>query len=131
MSEALPARPNLQWYKKLAKKKLLELRKSQSSTKLSDAQLAIAREHGFSSWRKLKTYIESPRNKIDELLNAAGEGNLDLVRQLLDTQPSLINATGARGMTAMHAVVEAKSEPLKRGHLDVLRYLLKCKPDLE
>jgi hypothetical protein len=35
--------------------------------KLSDAQLAIAREHGFPSWPRLKTHIEKPTraNQLD------------------------------------------------------------------
>src|SRR5215469_1347116 len=32
----------------------------ESQLKLSDAQLTVAREHGFPSWPRLKTHIEKP-----------------------------------------------------------------------
>jgi hypothetical protein len=54
MSEAHSARPNrphLDWYRKAAKQRLSELRKTKPDAKLADAQLAIAPEHCFSSWR--------------------------------------------------------------------------------
>src|SRR5687768_1911 len=55
----LPARPNLEFLKKLAKKRLREMRGNARGAKLADAQLAVAREHGFASWRKLKSHVES------------------------------------------------------------------------
>jgi ankyrin repeat protein len=55
---ALPARPNLDWYRKSARKKLTTLRAKDAKAILADAQLAIARESGFSSWRTLKQGIE-------------------------------------------------------------------------
>ena len=57
-TEALPAHPNLDWYKKAAKKRLEELRTRDPDARLADAQLSIARENGFSSWRKLKDRID-------------------------------------------------------------------------
>jgi peptide-methionine (S)-S-oxide reductase len=36
-----------------------------AALKLSDAQLAIAREHGFRSWARLKAHVESPRERFD------------------------------------------------------------------
>ena len=57
-TEALPAHPNLDWYKKAAKKRLEELRTRDPGARLADAQLSIARENGFSSWRKLKDRID-------------------------------------------------------------------------
>jgi ankyrin repeat protein len=55
----LPNRPNLAQYKKQAKE--LTKRRSQQDPgfKLTDAQLAIAREHGFESWPKFARHIES------------------------------------------------------------------------
>lgn len=36
-----------------------------AALKLSDAQLAIAREHGFRSWARLKAHVESPTERFD------------------------------------------------------------------
>jgi hypothetical protein len=58
-AQALPVRPDLNWYKKAAKKRLNQLRAHHPDTRLADAQLSIAREHGFSSWRVLKTALIS------------------------------------------------------------------------
>src|SRR5262245_17220597 len=44
MSSHLPLRANLEWLKKLCKERLATLRKSDPSARLSDAQLAVARE---------------------------------------------------------------------------------------
>ncbi|MBC8105214.1 MAG: hypothetical protein H7Z14_01375, partial [Anaerolineae bacterium] len=56
---AQPARPHLDWYRKAAKKKLDELHRTNPAAKLADAQLAIAREHGFPSWRALNKHMSS------------------------------------------------------------------------
>jgi len=55
----LPARPNLDFLKKLAKRRLRSMRASPASAKakLADAQLAVARDHGFASWRKLRAHV--------------------------------------------------------------------------
>ncbi len=53
-SRQLPNNPNLRFLKVEAKRRLAE----SEFASLHDAQLAIAREHGFSSWTTLKTSIE-------------------------------------------------------------------------
>jgi len=45
---SLPDRPNLEYLKKLAKDRLSALRRANPAAKLADAQLAVAREHGFA-----------------------------------------------------------------------------------
>jgi hypothetical protein len=74
----LPARPNLEFERKQAKKLLRQLRKAEpdalarvhaklkhsADTKpdefqLSDAQFAIAREYGFTSWPRLVEYFDA------------------------------------------------------------------------
>ena len=47
----LPDRPNLEYLKKVAKDRLHDLQRSDPAAQLADAQLAVAREHGFASWR--------------------------------------------------------------------------------
>ena len=75
---ALPARPNLEFERKHAKKLLAQLHKgdpevvarvrakhrastgkSPDEFQLADAQFAIAREYGFTSWPRLVEYFES------------------------------------------------------------------------
>ena len=58
----LPARPNLEYLKKLAKKRLRAMRAAggaSANAKLADAQLAVTREYGFASWRKLKSHVDA------------------------------------------------------------------------
>ncbi len=72
--QSLPARPNLEQYKKQAKELLRAWRNSESdalarveehahesAASLTTAQLIIAREHGFASWQKFADEIESIR----------------------------------------------------------------------
>lgn len=73
--------PNLEWLRKQAKRRLAELRKTNPSAKLAEAQFAIAKELGFPSWRALKAQFET--NGWTPLHTAAREGKLELVEQLL------------------------------------------------
>lgn len=50
----LPGRPSLEQLKKLAK----ELQRASGGT-LTDAQLQLARRHGFASWPKLRAHVET------------------------------------------------------------------------
>ncbi|QUQ63555.1 serine hydrolase domain-containing protein [Kutzneria sp. CA-103260] len=54
-SRALPERPNLRFLKMEAKRRVT----AGEFGALHEAQLAIAREHGFASWTALKTTIEN------------------------------------------------------------------------
>lgn len=56
-SQSLPERPHLGVLKKLAKARLLSLRQTDPAARLCDAQLAVAREYGYPSWRKLRTHV--------------------------------------------------------------------------
>ena len=75
----LPDRPNLEYLKKLAKDKLQELRRADARARLADAQLAIARQHGFTSWRALHARLAQPRpavspERLTELFEAIKRG---------------------------------------------------------
>jgi hypothetical protein len=59
MSRHLPPHPNLEYLKKQAKESLRDMRQRDPASKLADAQHAIARDYGFSSWPKLKAHVES------------------------------------------------------------------------
>jgi len=54
----LPATANLEHLKKQAKARLRTLRAQAPQARLADAQLAIARDYGFASWRALKASVE-------------------------------------------------------------------------
>ena len=84
MPQALPANPNLDWLKKTAKQRLVQLRAGQPGAKLYEAQLALAHDYGFKSWRALKSHIDSiapafaDRNRV---FDAARLGDVETVRR--------------------------------------------------
>lgn len=57
-SRQLPSTPNLRFLKVQAKRRLAD----GEFTSLHDAQLAIAREHGFSSWTTLKLAVDGEQS---------------------------------------------------------------------
>jgi len=59
VSRNLPDRPNLEFLKKEAKDRLDQLRRTDPSAQLADAQHALSGEYGFASWPKLKAHVES------------------------------------------------------------------------
>ena len=123
MSESLPLRANLEWLKKLSKERLDSLRAENPEATLSDAQLAVAREFGFPSWRKLKAHVEAIRAQLDalvppeilrqaatevvapedpdlaRLLSAVNVGETQVVKELLSCRPALANAHGPHGQS--------------------------------
>src|SRR4051812_5145558 len=75
-------KPNLEWLRKQAKHHLAELRKTDPAAKLADAQLAVARQNGFPSWRALKVQLDS-LGVEGQLFEAARKGRLAVVDTLL------------------------------------------------
>jgi ankyrin repeat protein len=99
MAHALPSRPNLEWLKKTAKQHLRELRAANPASKLADAQLAVARRFGFSSWRALKAHIDRPARALDDdrvavFLRDVGAGRIDAIKATLAELPAIVNAIG-------------------------------------
>ena len=66
MPSSLPPRPSLEWLRKAAKDRRDRMRGSNPSVRLADAQLEVAREFGFPSWRKLKAHVEQPSAQTAE-----------------------------------------------------------------
>ena len=62
MANKLPARPNLEHLRGQAKALLPKLKKRQARARLADAQLAVARECGFTSWPALTRHVEALRS---------------------------------------------------------------------
>ncbi len=55
----LPSRPNLEHLRNEARDLQRGLRATDPDTKLSDAQLAVARRYGFPSWPALRAHVET------------------------------------------------------------------------
>ena len=152
----LPARPNLLYLKKLAKERLRKLRASDGAAKLAEAQLAIAREHGYASWRKLKEHVErvaaaqpaaaappaamqTPAEALAQpgkaewkpIMDSAFRGNVEALRRALagGADPNVVSRTGHR-YRPLHRAIEFK-KTFKRGagHEQVVRVLLEAGAD--
>src|SRR5206468_7655167 len=94
---------NLEWLRKQAKRHLEELRKTNPDAKLADAQLAIARENGFSNWRALKAHVDAL--SVDgQLFDAARHGDPLKLIALLQAHPDKLQAREEPfGFTLLHA----------------------------
>lgn len=111
----LPDRASLEYLKKLAKDRLEVMRESDPHARLSAAQLALAREHGFSSWRALKQEVDRRASEVvGAFIEACRAGDLRAVKAHLDGNPRLATARHA-GTTGLHAAA---------AHPEVLRLLL-------
>jgi len=118
----LPERASLEYRKKLAKDRLQELRQADPEAKLATALLAVARDHGFSSWRALKAEIEQRQIDIVTLFfEACARGDVEELRGLIANDASLVRASDPKapyqGWTGLHVTA-------KDGHVDAARLLL-------
>ena len=128
----LPPRPHADYYKKQAKALLKSVRDSEPSAlarvrafhprisaphspetiavnlTLSDAQLVIAREHGFESWPKLAAHIEAVRRldssvaAFESAADAIALGDATTLAELLRANPHLVRERSSR---AHHATL--------------------------
>ena len=118
----LPERASLEYLRKLAKDRLQELRRSDPQAKLATALLAVARDHGFASWRALKAEIERRQaNQATSFFDACAKGDVEALRRLLAQDPNLArvaNPNGPHGgWTGLHSAAQ-------RGHLETVQLLL-------
>jgi ankyrin repeat protein len=115
MSNAqLPERASLEYLKKLAKDRLRELRRTDPRVKLATALLAVAREHGFSSWRALKAEVEQrQKTTLALFFEACAKGDVAVLRGLLGGEPSLARVSNPdarhQGWTGLHSAAQAAS----------------------
>jgi ankyrin repeat protein len=118
--QSLPDKPNLEWLRREAKSLLEELKRTDPTARLADAQFALAKRYGFSSWRALKSHVDAAT--LDgQLFDAARGGDMDRLAALLDQHPSklhvrdkpyewtLLHAAASKGQLAI------VDELLKRG----------------
>src|SRR5262245_14115370 len=116
---SLPARPNLEYLRKLAKDKLKELQRTHASARLADAQLAVARDHGFASWRRLRAHLDRvspaagasgetawPEALVQDFFGAIRRGDEAALQQMLQSEPGLANARAPQGSTAVSVAAE-------------------------
>jgi len=145
MSKPLPARPDLEQLRKQAKD-LLKSHKSgnpeaihrfrehhpdfhaapdhtlhAAPVSLADAQLVLAREHGFASWAKLKEHVESilldTRDPLELFQHAFHADDASLFARLLERYPGVRAQINAPiGPFDSPAITHAKSREM----LDVL-----------
>ena len=137
MAQALPARPNLDWLRKTAKDQLRELRAQDPARKLADAQFALARQYGFSSWRALKAHVDQlhcTSSPVDDeevavFLRHVGGGHIDAIKAALAKSPTIVNAVGPHPYwggrpQALHVAIET-------GRRDVFDLLLAAGADVD
>ncbi len=97
MAKALPSQPHIDWLKKAAKERLAGLRTRDASAKLYQAQLAVANDYGFPSWRALKARVDA-LSLDGQIIAAAKEGRARDLDGLLAQHPRKIipaaNGTG-------------------------------------
>src|SRR5436305_1680611 len=93
-ARVLPAQPNLEHLKNEAKQRLKALRAQAPNTQLTEAQLAVARDYGFASWRALKTHVDEVTRK--RVFAAARAGDVETVRRAFEGgfDPSLTDDDG-------------------------------------
>jgi ankyrin repeat protein len=87
----LPDAPSLDWLRKQAKRTLSELRKTNPTAKLADAQFDLAKQYGFSSWRALKAHIDGLTVE-GQLFEAAKKSDARSFAALLDAHPENLQA---------------------------------------
>lgn len=121
---------------------------------LADAQLVLAREHGFRSWADLKHHVETadrlahfkPHPRFDEAVHALDYGELEKLRTLIAEDPELAHARTNleppygyfTGATLLHHIagnpdrgrLEGLLPPLPKNTLEMARLLLDAGADV-
>jgi ankyrin repeat protein len=155
MAQSLPPRANLEHLRNQAKQRLKTMQAQDPGARLASAQLAIAREYGFASWRRLKAAVDEQDR--EHVFAAARAGDVDTIRRALDGgfNPGATDATGRTthqiaktlGHTDLELfmrqhqerderhdevkrVVRAIQEAAAEGRADELHRLLEAHPDL-
>jgi ankyrin repeat protein len=154
-AKTLPAQPNLEHLKNEAKQRLKALRAREPRTQLTEAQLAVARDYGFASWRALKAYVdEITRMRV---FAAARAGDIETIRRafvsgfdpgLTDDDGRTIHQIGKTGgneaiellarefqerrdrPAAVEQAVKAILDAAEKGRAHELGRLLDAHPDL-
>ncbi|HLH53550.1 MAG TPA: ankyrin repeat domain-containing protein [Verrucomicrobiae bacterium] len=169
-SKKLPARPSLEQYKKQAKDllksaksgrretlqitlqrikkdhprlgRLTDLELQGAQLALSDAQLVIAREHGFESWPRFAKHIDgltrqnSSVSKFESAVDAVVAGDVAKLEQLLRENPELVRerSTFLHHATLLHYVgangVENYRQKTPKNAVQIAEVLLRAGADI-
>src|SRR5215471_4093472 len=89
----LPLRPNLEHLRHEAKQLLRETRKRQPTARLADAQLQLARQYGFASWRSLKSSVDALASSHKALVHSVRVGDVATIQRILEIHAQLVNAS--------------------------------------
>jgi hypothetical protein len=103
--EALPARPSLEFLKKLAKQQFAALRRQGRMTSLASAQLTSPRKYGFPSWRKLKAHVEL-LERAAAAVQAISSGDTKTLKRLLRQNSNLANTRVDDKRTLLHVATD-------------------------
>lgn len=125
MSERLPDSANLNWLKKTAKQTLRNWKAEGRDAQLADAQLALARQYGFSSWRSMKAAIEKSdagsasvqTEEMADFLRLVAAGDLKAVQNRLTAMPQLVHETGPHPFwggapQALHVAIDTRQSEM-------------------
>ncbi len=118
MPKTLPAQPHIDWLKKAAKDQLAELRARDPSAKLHQAQLEIARDYGFPSWRALKACVDA-LSLDGQIIAATKDGRANELDALLAQHPAKIAITGSQWNRPLLHIAAGE------GHVDCIDVLLR------
>jgi catechol 2,3-dioxygenase-like lactoylglutathione lyase family enzyme len=117
MPKALSPQPHIDWLKKTAKEQLAALRACDPAAKLHQAQLAVAQDYGFSSWRALKARVDT-LSFDGQIIAAAVDGRARELAALLAAHPRKLAVTGGQWVRPLlHLAAE-------KGHLACVDVLL-------
>ncbi|MDZ5647347.1 hypothetical protein [Nitrospirillum sp. BR 11828] len=119
---ALPAHPSLDHLRKEAKRRLKDLRQSVPSAQLAEAQREVARDYGFTSWRRLVAVLSPVAPSSSELPYNWG---WDLARRTADAQA---RGDGAAVEVAYRALIAQKPPGLAELEANFAQFLL-TRPD--
>jgi ankyrin repeat protein/uncharacterized glyoxalase superfamily protein PhnB len=120
--QPLPEQASLEYLKKLAKERLRDFRRTDPQAKLAAALHAIARDHGFVSWRELKAEVDR-RNAVDigKFFEACVSGDAEAIRTILRRDSTLVRAGDPK---AQHANWTGLHTAAQKGHLEAVQVLL-------
>ena len=129
-TRSLPDRPDLNQLRRQAKELLAAFRAGDSEAvgevnahyrgadaatfALHDAQLVLARAHGFESWPRLKAFVDGAT--VSRFIEAARAGDTTRVEAMLQARPEIINmdVAGSDEHRALHYAVLARDTAMVR-----------------
>ena len=71
-AQSLPERPSLEHLKNQARRRLRAMRSGSAAPRLAEAQLQVARDYGFASWRALKAFVDRQGGPAEPFANWVG-----------------------------------------------------------